>query len=505
MIGQFDALRPLSPWTPSGLNASARSRIRHRRRIFSHPLTCRGAVLPILLGTMIATLFLSQAAFGNDRPNIVLFFVDDLGWNNLGYRNPDLFGTPNIDRLAKEGMDFHQCYVASPTCSPSRATLLTGKHPVRLKIVRHIPVGPKHPDFDEFGRTDVEFNLWETDPAQFPCRNWLPLDEVTYAEALRDEGYYNLFVGKWHLGHEPYHPIHQGFDKQIGTSNYGHPKGYYPPFTAHGEVFPEAREDEYLTDKLTDQTVAFVQSYQRDQPFMISLWYYNVHSPNIGRKDLKQKTAGKAGLEGKLADYAAQVAAVDESVGRVLDAIKQRGIEDNTLILFTSDQGSLFEWAPYRGCKRSDTLCEGGARVPLIVRWPGVVTPGCTNDSVVQTTDLFPTLVEVAGGDPESFEDLDGVSLLPVLKSNQNLDRGEPIFGYRAYEDQYVSVREGDWKLIGYRSGKLSLYNVAQDRSEQQSLVERHPAKAKTLVEKLKRWETEMGVDPYSGFATSAR
>tara|TARA_R110002049_G_scaffold285698_4_gene467012 strand:- start:157708 stop:159108 length:1401 start_codon:yes stop_codon:yes gene_type:complete len=450
---------------------------------------------------LIALLMLTGATFADERPNIVLFFVDDLGWNNLGYRNPELFTTPHIDRLATEGMDFSQCYVASPTCSPSRATLLTGKHPARLRIVRHIPGGPKHPDFDEFGRTDVEFNHWESDPAQFPCRNWLPLDQVTYAEALRDEGYFHLFVGKWHLGREPYHPIHQGFDQQIGTSNYGHPKGYYPPFTPHGEVFPEAKADEYLTDKLTDATVAFIDGYERKQPFMVSLWYYNVHSPNIGRKDLKRGTIGKPGLDGKRADYAAQVAAVDESVGRVLNAIKQRGMDENTLIILASDQGSLFEWAPFRGCKRSDTLCEGGARVPLIVRWPGVVPAGCTNDSVVQTTDLFPTLVEIAGGFPSSFNDLDGVSLLPILKSNLNLDPDRTIFGYRAYEDQYVSVREGEWKLIGYRSGRLSLYNVEQDRSELRDLAASHPAKVKTLVEKLTRWETEMGVEQYSGFA----
>lgn len=449
---------------------------------------------------LVALVTLADNACASERPNIVLFFVDDLGWNNLGYRNPDLFETPNIDRLVEQGMDFRQCYVASPTCSPSRATLLTGKHPARLGIVRHIPVSPKHPDFDEFGRTDVEFNRSETDPAQFPCRNWLPLDHFTYAEALQKQGYYHLFVGKWHLGHEPYHPVQQGFDKQVGTSNYGHPKGYYPPFTAHGEVFPEAKDDEYLTDKLTDATVKFIDKYDRNEPFMVSLWYYNVHSPNVGRLDLKQKTIGKPGLEGKLADYAAQVAAIDESVGRVLAAVKQRGIAENTLIIFTSDQGSLFEWAPYRGCKRSDTLCEGGARVPLIVRWPGVVPTDSKNESVVQTTDLFPTLVEVAGGDPSGYQDLDGVSLLPVLKSNRKLERGEPVFGYRAYEDQYVSVRDGEWKLIGYRSGKRNLYNVVQDRREQEDLAQRYPDKVASLIEKLKLWEQKMGVDQYSGF-----
>lgn len=443
---------------------------------------------------------ITSMTLADERPNIVLFFVDDLGWNNLEYRNPDLFHTPNIDRLAAEGMDFQQCYVASPTCSPSRATLLTGKHPARLGLVRHIPTGPKHPDFDEFGRTTAEFNLWEKDPAQFPCRNWLPLEEVTYAEALREKGYFNLFLGKWHLGHEPYHPIQQGFDQQIGTSNFGHPKSYYPPFAPHGAVFPDAQDD-YLTDRLTDEAVTFVEKYNRDQPFMMSFWYYNVHTPNVGRKDFKQQFVGTPGLEGKRTDYAAQVAAVDESIGRVLSAIKAKGIGEKTLVIFTSDQGSLFEWEPYRGCKRSDTLCEGGARVPLIVKWPGVVKSKCINESVVQTTDLFPTLVDAAGGNPSAFENLDGVSLMPIVRSNKTLDRKEPLFGYRAYEDQYVSVRDGDWKLLGYRSGKTLLYNVAQDRGEHTDLARKHPAKTKALIENLIAWEKEMGVEQYSGFA----
>lgn len=439
-----------------------------------------------------------KLACGGDPPNVVLLFVDDLGWNNLGYRDPERFETPNIDQLADEGMDFQQCYVASPTCSPSRATLLTGLHPVRLEMLRHIPTGPKHPDFDQYGRTDVEFNLWKTDPAQFPCRNWLPLEHITYAEALRERGYYNLFVGKWHLGHEPYHPIHQGFDRQIGTSNFGHPKSYYPPFSPHGEVFPDAK-NEFLTDRLTDETVRFIKEYRRDQPFMISLWYYNVHSPNIGRKDLKKRVVGTPGLEGKRADYAAQVAAVDESVGRILEAIADKKIAENTMIIFTSDQGSLFEWSPYRGCKRSDTLCEGGARVPLIVRWPNVIDGGQTNSSIVQTTDLFPTLVEVAGGDPSDFDRLDGISLLPTLKSNGELVRNEPLFAYRAYEDLYVSVRQDHWKLLAYRSGKVSLYDMDSDRAEQHDIAKDKPQIVTSLVEELRAWEKRMGVEEYSG------
>ncbi len=448
--------------------------------------------------TAILLLASVNMAGAKDKPNIVLFFVDDLGWNNLGYRNPDLFETPNIDRLAKDGIDFQQCYVASPTCSPSRSTLLTGKHPARLKLVRHITGKTKVARlvYDKQGR--ASHHLWLTDPAQFPSKNWVDLEHVTYAEALKEQGYYTLFVGKWHLGPKAFHPIHQGFDRQIGTTDHGSPSSYYPDYFRDEDVLQE-ETDAYLTDKLTDETVQFIEGYNRDQPFMVSLWYYNVHTPHIGRKDLVPRFAGKEGLDGKRAIYAAQVMAVDESVGRVRAALAAKGIAKNTLIIFTSDQGSFFEWAPYRGGKRVDTLCEGGARVPFIVSWPGVAQAGVKNRSVIQTTDVFPTLVELTGGDPAGFRDLDGVSLLATIKSNSELERDEPIYGYRAYEDLYASVRKGDWKLLAYRSGKLNLYQVENDRREQHDLVEKHPDMVKALVKKLKAWEKEMGVEQYSG------
>lgn len=432
------------------------------------------------------------------RPNIVLFFVDDLGWNNLGYRNPDLFETPNIDRLARDGIDFQQCYVASPTCSPSRSTLLTGKHPARLKLVRHITHNAKNATMilDEQGR--ASHHLLRTDPAQFPSKNWVDLEHVTYAEALKARGYYNLFVGKWHLGTKEFHPIHQGFDRQIGTTDRGSPSSYYPDYFKDEDVLEDETEA-YLTDRLTDETIKFIDGYDKERPFMISLWSYNVHTPNIGRKDLVPRFEGREGLEGKRAQYAAQVMAVDESVGRVRAALKAKGIDKNTLIILSSDQGSLYEWAPYRGGKRVDTLCEGGARVPFIVSWPGVTKSGVTNDSVIQTTDVFPTLVEVAGGKPTDYKDLDGVSLLATIKGNRTLERGKPVYGYRAYEDLYVSVREGPWKLLGYRSGRLDLFNVEEDRSEKNNLVEKMPEKVGHLVKKLKAWEREMGVENYSG------
>lgn len=431
----------------------------------------------------------------SSRPNIVLFFVDDLGWNDLGYRNAK-FESPNIDRLANESLDFQRAYIPSPTCSPSRATLLTGKHPARLQMVRHIPNDPKH-GFDKFGRTDQEFNQWEGDPAHFPCRNWLPLEHTSYAEALRELGYYNQFFGKWHLGHEAFHPIKQGFDGQIGTSNAGHPKSYYPPFFKNSAVLEDV-QDRYLTDVLTDRSVEFIKQYDRPQPFMLSMWYYNVHRPPIGRTDLVEHFLAKGHSEVD-AIYAAQVKSVDDSVGRIRQAIASKGIQRDTVIIFLSDQGSWYQNLPLRGNKRVDTLCEGGARVPLMIHWPGVTRPQTHNDSLVQSTDLFPTMIEMAGGDPAKYADLDGVSLVPIIRDNSKLDRGEPLFGYRAYQDLYASVREGDWKLLAYRSGKVNLYNIATDEVEQHDLSQTELDRVRQLKAKLIDWERRMGVEKYSG------
>lgn len=430
-------------------------------------------------------------------PNIVLFFIDDMGWSDLGYRNPKVFETPHIDKLAAQGIDFQQAYIACPTCSPSRGTLLTGQHPARLKLVRHIYDGEPEAGFDANGHTDQEFAVFKNDPAKFPSRNWLPLENVTYAEALKKLGYYNLLVGKWHLGSEEYHPIHQGFDRQIGTTSYGHPRSYYPPYFKDSPVLADEKE-RYLTDKLTDETVKFIDQYDTKQPFMISLWHYGVHGPHIGRKDWLKHFEAK-GLTGAYAQYATMVKAVDESVGRVREALEKKGLAQNTIIIFTSDQGGLFENPPFHGGKRIDTLYEGGARVPFIFNWPGVTKDGATNNSVVQTTDLFPTLVELAGGDPSKYQDLDGVSLLSTIKNNSVLKRNEPIYGYRAYEDLYGSAREGDWKLLVYRSGLMKLYNIADDIGEKTDLAQKNPKKVESLKTKFAQWERKMGVEKYSG------
>ena len=416
--------------------------------------------------------------FGQDQPNIILLFVDDLGWSDLGYRNTK-FRTPHIDRLRAEGFDFTRAYISTPTCSPSRASLLTGKEPVRIQMVRHISGGP-----------ESEYNVWPTDPKQLPSRNWLPLEEITYAERLSEFGYYNQFIGKWHLGHEPYHPIHQGFHAQYGTGNHGHPGSYFAPFFQEGNPLPEIEEGAYLTDELTSHAESFLKGYERSQPFMLSLWYYNVHRPHMGRKDLLEAYK-KSGLSENEIEYAAMVGAVDESVGRVREALEERGFTDKTVIIFLSDQGGYFTNQPFRGGKRGgETLCEGGARVPLIIFHPDLPSRQSTSDIPVQSLDLYPTLVELGSGKKCREKQINGRSLVPILREKKFPRRD--LFFFRSYEDQYAAVIYGDWKLIKYRSGKFELYNLHSDVSETLNLSGQGLKIEMKLRRRLATWEEEV-------------
>lgn len=419
-----------------------------------------------------------------EQPNIVVLFVDDLGWADLGYRNP-LFDTPNVNKLSEDGMDFERAYVTTPTCSPSRASILTGREPVRFHMVRHIA----HED-KITGRNANKYHLWKRDPAQTPSITRLPLEEITYAERLKEYGYHNMFVGKWHLGEEEYHPIHQGFDEQHCTGNHGHPSSYYEPYFNHASPFAEgeSHDGKFLTDVLTDKAVDLIKTYKKKQPFMLNLWYYDVHGPHIGKKELIEKYKAK-GMEKRFANYGAMVEAMDQSVGRVRAALEEKGIADNTVILFTSDQGGFFTNYPLRGKKNGgNTLGEGGARVPFIIYYPGLTKP-VKCEVPIQTLDVYSTLVEIASGKDQKDSQVNGVSLMPLLRGEEVKDRD--LFFYRSYEDQYAAIISGDWKLIKYRTGACQLYNLKEDVSEVSDLIFVNPSVAKVLKAKLQAWEDE--------------
>jgi arylsulfatase A-like enzyme len=430
-------------------------------------------------------IFLFLAAFtGNGQqkrqPNIIVFFVDDMGWADWNLRN-NAYNTPHLNQLKKDGMEFTRAYVATPTCSPSRASLLTGKEPVRFMMPRHVadPGGK---------RSNDEFNFWPSDPVQMPSRNWLPLEEITYAERLNSFQYHNEFIGKWHLGGEQFYPNKQGFDHQIGVTPFGQPGNYYPPYWKNNNPFPEEK-DTYLSDKLTQEAVKFIQEYNKETPFQLSFFHYGVHAPLVGKKELIEQYKA-LGWEEKQAEYGAMVTAVDASLGLLRKALEQKGISNNTLIIFTSDQGGYFSNYPLRGKKiGGNTLGEGGARVPFMVYWPGVTTPGTECNIPIQTLDVYPTLIEAASGKPCTDAQIQGKSLIPLLKGEKLPSR--KLYFFRAYEDQYAAIIDGDWKLIKYHSGESELYHLKNDIGEVSNLVNNFPSIANKLLADLALWEKD--------------
>ncbi len=436
------------------------------------------------------------ASVASPAPNFLVVFVDDLGWKHVGYQG-GAYETPRIDRLASESVIFSRAYIPTPTCSPSRAALLTGQHPARLGIVRHIPTNPRF-GFDALGRTDQEFHDWEGDPSRWPSRNWLPLGAVTIAEALGPLGYRSAFFGKWHLGSEDYHPVRQGFDEQYGVSNFGHPGSYYPPYWRVGNPYPDEEPGKYLTDRLADDVVDYFAKAGEGRPFLATVFLYNVHAPHIGRKDLVSKYLAR-GFSDDRAQLAAMVEATDSSVGRILDALDESGRAEDTVVIFLGDQGGLRYNEPLRGGKPGGTaLYEGGARVPFLVRWPRNAPEGAKRSTPVVSTDIFPTIVDVAGGDPGEFAPLDGLSLKPLLAGEGRIER-EALFLERHYEDQYAAVVAGDWKLVAYWSGTRELYNLADDPGEDRDISAKYPGRVRELSELLAGWRADVGLRPEPG------
>ena len=420
----------------------------------------------------------------NTKPNIVLLFVDDYGWADISYRN-NLFTTPNLQQLKQESVEFTRAYIPTPTCSPSRYSLLTGREAVRGEMVRHIKIDKDNPG--------AKYSLWPSDPAQMPSINYMPLEDVTYAEKLKDLGYYNMFIGKWHLGHPGRYPEDQGFNESYGVTNAGNPKNYYYPFFRQDDdpkhYFKTNKEGDYLTDVLTNRAVDFIENYNKKQPFMLSFWYYSVHEPSIGKKELVAKYKAQ-GLDEKMANHMAMVETMDASVGRIRQALLKKNISDNTMFIFISDQGGAYGNKPLSGGKKGgNTLGEGGARVPFLVYYPQLIKAAKSIDVPVQSIDIFPTLMELASGTHYLDSNIQGVSLLPVLKGKELAKRN--LYFFRSYEDQYSAVISGDWKLIKYHSGKFQLFNISKDISEQNNLIGTNLSIEQILKTDLAQWEAE--------------
>jgi arylsulfatase A-like enzyme len=349
-------------------------------------------------------------------------------------------------------------------------------------------------------------------------RHELPLEEVTVAEAFKEAGYATCFFGKWHLGAEPYLPDRQGFDANIGGTEAGSPRSYFSPYK--NPKLADGPPGEYLTDRLTDETLKFIEG-AADKPFLAYLSHYAVHIPLQAKKDLAAKYEAKAAklppVETKFIPegavkarqvqdhpvYAAMVQSMDESVGRILKKLEELGLADRTAVIFMSDNGGLSTAegtptsnVPLRGGK--GWLYEGGVREPLIIKWPGVTRPGSTCDVPVTSTDFYPTMLEMAGLPPRPEQHVDGVSIVPLLKGGQSLPRQAIYWHYPHYANQGGSpggaVRAGDYKLIEfYEDNRVELYNLKEDLGEKHDLAARMPEKAKELREMLVRWRLEVG------------
>jgi len=438
------------------------------------------------------------------QTNFLFFLVDDMGWADIGANGSKFHETPNIDRLAKSGMRFTQGYAAGSVCSPTRASIMTGRHPVRVDITDWIP-----------GQSNRK-----TNPLLHPDDlSHLPLAEVTIAEALKEHGYQTFFAGKWHLGNKGQWPTDQGFDINIGGHHRGSPPGgYYSPWS--NPALKAKQPGEYLTERLTDESVKFLEERDKTSPFLLYLSYYNIHTPIQAYKkhiDHYKAKAAKAfqdvtptepehdGINRTRQDnpaLASMVAAVDDSVGVLLDKLTELKLDKNTVVIFFSDNGGLSTLGrlgpgcnlPLRAGK--GWLYEGGVREPTIIRAPDVTQPNSVSHKPMVSMDFFPTMLDLAGLPLQPKLHVDGQSLLPHLKGD---DSGQRTF-YWHYPHYHgstwkpgASIRDGDWKLIEfYHYKNFELYNLADDPGERQNLAKAKPTKAKLMRAKLLAWQKQM-------------
>lgn len=467
--------------------------------------------IPVVLG-LWSFLFFScrdQPKPGLDagRPNIIFIVVDDLGASDFGCYGADLHETPNIDQFAKNNLVFTNSYAAAPVCSPSRASLMTGKFPARLNFTiwseAASPVERKNQE------------VYKYLPPQ--TIESLPLEEVTIAEKLKEHGYLTAHVGKWHIGDYMHFPENQGFDVSIAASQRGAPPTYFYPYKgfafrehrfvgqlgtdAEGRYFTD-RKGEYLTDRLTDEALRIIED-AGSRPFFLNLWYYSVHTPLEAPEDDIEYFRNKLTPELKHRNpaYAAMVKAVDYNVGRLLKKLEKEKIAENTVVFLLSDNGGYInkykdqvvtDNYPLRSGKGS--LYEGGIRIPTIVALPHSSFKGKI-DIPVSTIDYFPTIMDLIG--VKDYPGIDGKSFLPLLKGEKSeaLQTRPMYWHYPHYYPTTApvsAIRDGNWKMLEYLGDeRLELYDLSADSGESKNVVKENPEKAAELLEKLHAWQKE--------------
>ena len=456
------------------------------------------------------------------KPNIIFILLDDFGYTDLGCYGSKFYETPNIDRLASQSIKFTDAYAACPVCSPTRASIMTGRYPVNTGITDWIP-----------GRQASNSGSPTDKLIALPFKLELALDEVTIAEVLQKNGYRTMISGKWHLGETPeYWPENQGFDVNKGGFSKGSPvknntaNGYFSPYG--NPRLEDGPVGEYLTDRQTDEAIKFIED-TKDKPFYLYLSYYAVHNPMQGKEELIKRFTAKADSMGltkmqpftrekewikkSMSDnfkerivqsnpvYAAMIYSVDENLGKLFKRLEELKIDNNTIIIFTSDNGGLATSegsptcnAPLRAGK--GWLYEGGIRVPLIIKAPGMTESGTIVKSAVCSIDYFATIVEMTGSVLPDLK-ADGASIVPLLKKGKMKER--PLFWhYPHYSNQGVepgsAVRLGRYKLIdNFEKGRQELYDLENDLSEQNDISTSNPQKTKELYNLLKDWRTKTG------------
>ena len=451
------------------------------------------------------------------KPNILFILVDDMGWMDLACQGSRFYETPVLDQLAREGMRFTDAYAACPVCSPTRASLMSGKYPARVGVTDWIDHGGTyHPCYGKL--------------VDAPYRKELPHSEVSMAQALREGGYQTWHVGKWHLGLESHYPETHGFDVNIGGCHWGHPaQGYFSPYGI--ATLPDGPVGEYLTDRLTDEAIRLIRERQTERPFFLNLWHYTVHTPIEAKaEDIAyfEEKARKMGLDTQPAleegepfptvqkqhlrvtrrriqsnpVYAAMIRNLDDNTGKLLEALREEGLLENTLVVFTSDNGGLAtaEGSPTCNAPLSEGkgwMAEGGVREPLLVCWPGIVAPGSLCDAPVTSPDFYPTFLEAAQLPFRPEQHQDGVSFLPLLRS-ERWERGPIFWHYPHYGNQggtpCSGMREGPWKLIEtFETGHCALFNLREDLGETQDLAPVFPDRVTEMHRAMVAWRQEVG------------
>lgn len=495
------------------------------RKIEKLSLFASACTLPMMLG--------AQTVENTQKPNVLFIMVDDYGWTDTGYNGSRFYETPNLDRLASECMQFTDGYAAAPVSSPTRVSLMTGKYPARNGITDWIPGYQYHLPKEKLSQ-------YKMIVPEIPVN--MPLEEETIAEAMRENGYATYHVGKWHCAEDSlYYPQYQGFDVNVGGWLKGGPNGirrsqggdgaYFSPY--RNPYLSDGPKGEYLTDRLATEAINLIKSNGTGKPFFMYFAFYAVHTPIEAKPEyvayFKEK-AHKMGIDTVQpfttdvdwyrkadhkawhwkeriiqsdAEYAALIYSMDENLGRLLQALKDNGLEENTIVCLLSDNGGLSTAegsptcnAPLRGGK--GWLYEGGIREPYLIKDPRLNIAGQTCSMPVTSVDFYPTILDMAGLPLKPEQHVDGVSLLPLLKGDAEFDRGPLFFHYPHYggkgDTPCGAVRDGDYKLIEfYEDGHVELYNLKNDISEQHDLSKSEPQIAARLLKELQEWRKQCG------------